>query len=116
MAILDGAHQVAVPALAATLTICIVFFPVVMLERPARFLFVPLALSVVFSMLASYLLSRTLVPSAGAQAHAAASITARERRRWARFNRWRDRKLRAAAEIATAALLSRAPRSIDAWC
>ena len=63
VAILDGAHQVAVPALAATLTICIVFFPVVMLEGPARYLFVPLALAVVFSMIASYLLSRTLVPA-----------------------------------------------------
>src|SRR5262249_12520964 len=63
VAILDGAHQVAVPALAATLTICIVSFPVVTLEGPARFLFTPLALAVVFSMVASYLLSRTLVPS-----------------------------------------------------
>ena len=63
VAILDGAQQIAVPALAATLTICIVFFPVVLLEGPARYLFVPLAIAVVFSMLASYLLSRTLVPA-----------------------------------------------------
>jgi multidrug efflux pump subunit AcrB len=63
VAILDGAHQVAIPALAATFTICIVFFPVVMLQGPARFLFVPLAIAVVFSMIASYLLSRTLVPT-----------------------------------------------------
>jgi multidrug efflux pump subunit AcrB len=63
VAILDGAHQVAVPALAATLTICIVFFPVLMLEGPARYLFVSLAVAVVFSMIASYLLSRTLVPT-----------------------------------------------------
>ena len=63
VAILDGAHQVATPALAATLTICIVFFPVVLLTGPARYLFTPLALAVVFSMLASYLLSRTLVPA-----------------------------------------------------
>jgi multidrug efflux pump subunit AcrB len=62
-AILDGARQVALPALAATLSICIVFFPVVLLTGPARYLFVPLALGVVFSMLASYLLSRTLVPT-----------------------------------------------------
>jgi multidrug efflux pump subunit AcrB len=62
-AILDGASQIAVPALAATLTICIVFFPVVLLRGPAKYLFVPLALSVVFAMLASYLLSRTLVPT-----------------------------------------------------
>jgi multidrug efflux pump subunit AcrB len=63
VAILDGASQIAVPALAATLTICIVFFPVVMLTGPAKYLFTPLALSVVFAMLASYVLSRTLVPS-----------------------------------------------------
>ena len=63
MAILDGAHEVATPALAATLTICIVFFPVVLLTGPARYLFTPLALAVVFSMLASYVLSRTLVPA-----------------------------------------------------
>jgi multidrug efflux pump subunit AcrB len=65
-AILDGAHQVAQPALAATFTICIVFFPVVLLSGPARYLFVPLALSVVFAMMASYLLSRTLVPALAA--------------------------------------------------
>jgi multidrug efflux pump subunit AcrB len=63
IAILDGAAQIAVPALAATLTICIVFFPVVLLYGPAKYLFMPLALSVVFAMLASYLLSRTLVPT-----------------------------------------------------
>src|SRR5206468_1425865 len=63
VAILDGAQQIAVPALAATLTICVVFFPVVLLEGPARFLFTPLALGVVISMMASYLLSRTLVPT-----------------------------------------------------
>jgi multidrug efflux pump subunit AcrB len=62
-AILDAASQVALPALAATLSICIVFFPVALLTGPSRFLFVPLALAVVFSMLASYLLSRTLVPT-----------------------------------------------------
>ncbi len=63
VAILTGARQVALPALAATLSICIVFFPVVLLTGPARYLFGPLALAVVFSMLASYLLSRTLVPT-----------------------------------------------------
>jgi len=61
-AILDGAQQIAVPAIVATLAICIVFFPVVLLRGPAKFLFVPLALAVVLAMLASYLLSRTLVP------------------------------------------------------
>lgn len=62
-AILDGARQVALPALSATLSICIVFFPVVLLAGPAKYLFVPLSLAVVFSMLASWLLSRTLVPT-----------------------------------------------------
>ena len=61
--ILDGARQIATPAMAATLTICIVFFPVVMLTGPSKYLFIPLAIAVVFSMLASYLLSRTLVPT-----------------------------------------------------
>ncbi len=63
IAILDGARQVAVPAIVATLSICIVFFPVVLLYGPAKFLFTPLALAVVLAMLASYLLSRTLVPT-----------------------------------------------------
>ena len=62
VAILDGARQIAVPAIVATLAICIVFFPVVLLTGPAKYLFQPLALAVVLAMLASYLLSRTLVP------------------------------------------------------
>jgi multidrug efflux pump subunit AcrB len=61
VAILDGASQIAMPTLVGTLSICIVFFPVVLLTGVARFLFTPLALAVVFSMLTSYLLSRTLV-------------------------------------------------------
>jgi multidrug efflux pump subunit AcrB len=61
-AILEGARQIATPTLVATLTICIVFVSVLFLEGPARFLFGPLAMSVVFAMLASYVLSRTLVP------------------------------------------------------
>ncbi|WP_005035765.1 efflux RND transporter permease subunit [Holophaga foetida] len=63
VAILDGARQIAVPAIVATLAICIVFFPVVLLVGPAKYLFTPLAMAVVYSMLASYLLSRTLVPT-----------------------------------------------------
>ncbi len=61
-AILDGAQQIAVPAFVATSAICIVFVPVLLLEGPARFLFVPFALAVVFAVFASYILSRTLVP------------------------------------------------------
>jgi multidrug efflux pump subunit AcrB len=62
-AILNGAHEIALPALVSTLSICIVFVPMFMLAGIARYLFIPLAESVVFAMLASYLLSRTLVPT-----------------------------------------------------
>jgi multidrug efflux pump subunit AcrB len=62
-AILDGASQIAVPAFVSTLAICIVFVPMFFLTGVARFLFVPLAEAVVFAMLASYFLSRTLIPT-----------------------------------------------------
>src|SRR5213594_1971951 len=62
-AILDGARQIATPAFVSTLSICIVFVPVVFLIGPAKYLFTPLAMAVVFAMLASYLLSRTIVPT-----------------------------------------------------
>ena len=98
-AILDGAQQIAVPAIVATLSICIVFFPVVLLVGPARFLFTPLAISVVLAMLASYLLSRTLVPALArmlmhgehhdgdGKAPSPGGFTGVA----VRFNRWRDR-------------------------
>jgi multidrug efflux pump subunit AcrB len=88
-AILDGAQQIATPAFVSTLSICIVFVPVVFLTGPAKYLFTPLALAVVFAMLASYLLSRTIVPtlvryllagethSPAASAHAAPGFFAR---------------------------------------
>jgi multidrug efflux pump subunit AcrB len=62
-AILDGAAQIATPALVSTLAICIVFVPMFLLSGVARYLFVPLAEAVCFAMLASYLLSRTVVPT-----------------------------------------------------
>ncbi|WP_431290271.1 efflux RND transporter permease subunit [Burkholderia cepacia] len=62
-AILEGAGEIAVPAFVSTLCICIVFVPMFFLTGVARFLFVPLAEAVVFAMLASYVLSRTLVPT-----------------------------------------------------
>jgi multidrug efflux pump subunit AcrB len=62
-AILDGAQQIAVPAFVSTLCICIVFVPVAFLTGTAKFLFTPLALAVVLAMAASYLLSRTIVPT-----------------------------------------------------
>src|SRR5260370_15888440 len=62
-AILDGAAEVATPAFVATLSICIVFVPILFLGGVGGALFAPLAMSVVFAMLASYFLSRTLVPT-----------------------------------------------------
>ncbi len=62
-AILDGARQIAVPAFVSTLCICIVFVPVAFISGAAKYLFTPLAMAVVFAMLTSYLLSRTLVPT-----------------------------------------------------
>jgi multidrug efflux pump subunit AcrB len=105
-AILDGAQQIALPALVSTLCIWIVFVPVGFIAGAARSLFVPLALAVVFAMLASYLLSRTLVP-AMVQALLPAELAAHGRPpgRFARFHarfehafeRLRDRYGRALA-------------------
>ncbi len=62
-AILDGAAQIAVPAFVSTLAICIVFVPVLLLTGAAKYLFTPLAMAVVFAMMMSYFLSRTLIPT-----------------------------------------------------
>ncbi len=62
-AILDGAQQIAVPAFVSTLCICIVFVPVVFITGAAKYLFTPLSMAVVFAMMTSYILSRTLVPT-----------------------------------------------------
>ncbi len=62
-AILDGAQEIAVPALVSTLSICIVFVPVAFIAGAAKSLFTPLAMAVAFAMLASYVLSRTLIPT-----------------------------------------------------
>jgi len=62
-AILDGAQEIAIPAFVSTLCICIVFVPVLMLSGAAKYLFTPLAMGVVFAMLTSYLLTRTVVPT-----------------------------------------------------
>jgi multidrug efflux pump subunit AcrB len=61
--ILDGSAQIAIPAFVSTISICIVFVPMFLLSGVAKYLFVPMAEAVVFAMLASYLLSRTLVPT-----------------------------------------------------
>jgi multidrug efflux pump subunit AcrB len=104
VAILDGAAQISLPVIMATLAICIVFFPVVLLQGPAKFLFTPMALSVVIAMLAAWLLSRTLVKTlsrmllAGERAHGhghdvdvdAAHASALSRFSW-KYNHLRDR-------------------------
>jgi len=82
-AILDGAQQIAVPAFVSTLAICIVFVPMFFLTGVARYLFVPLAEAVVFAMLASYFLSRTLVPTMAKyllRGHEAESLAASQSR------------------------------------
>jgi multidrug efflux pump subunit AcrB len=78
VSILNGASQIALPAIMATLAICIVFSPVALLTGPARFLFVPMALAVVFAMLASYVLSRTLVPTLSRMLMASEPLELRE--------------------------------------
>ncbi|WP_028221494.1 efflux RND transporter permease subunit [Paraburkholderia oxyphila] len=93
--ILEGAGEIAVPALVSTLCICIVFVPMFFLTGVARFLFVPLAEAVVFAMIASYILSRTLVPTLamllfaghdpGAHAQQGARLSGFARVHW-RFN------------------------------
>jgi len=78
-AILDGAQQIAIPAFVSTLCICVVFVPMFLLTGVSKFLFVPLAEAVVFAMLASYVLSRTLVPTLAKywlRAHVAAPVSA----------------------------------------
>ncbi len=103
VAILTGAEQVAVPALAATLAICIVFFPVVLLTGPSRYLFTSMALSVVISMMTSYFLSRTLVTASARMLmehehlHDGKPYTGKKF--WeglsVRFNNWRDKRFNA---------------------
>jgi multidrug efflux pump subunit AcrB len=100
-AILDGAQQIAVPALVSTLCICVVFIPMFLLTGVSRFLFVPLAEAVAFAMLASYLLSRTLVPTLAMywlHKHAAAGEQQAPRGPLARFQRGFERRFAAIRE------------------
>jgi multidrug efflux pump subunit AcrB len=91
VAILDGSAEIATPAFIGTLAICIVFFPVVLLYGVARFLFTPLALAVVYSMLTSYLLSRTLVPAMARYLMPAEHVAVTGNGLWPRFVRSFDR-------------------------
>src|SRR5437660_9048143 len=86
-AILDGASQIAVPAFVSTLSICIVFLPMFFLSGVARYLFVPLAEAVVFAMLASYFLSRTLVPTLALYLLKAKNASSRSRNPFTLFQR-----------------------------
>jgi multidrug efflux pump subunit AcrB len=86
-AIMDGAQQIAVPALVSTLCICIVFAPIAFLTGAAKSLFVPLGLAVVFAMLMSYVLSRTLVPT---MVHYLLAREAMEHHKPNAFVRWFD--------------------------
>ncbi|MGH7815650.1 MAG: efflux RND transporter permease subunit [Candidatus Binataceae bacterium] len=95
VAILDGAAQIAAPTFIGTLSICIVFFPVVLLTGVAKFLFTPLALAVVFAMLTSYLLSRTLVTTMARyllpETHAESPSSGLFARFLGGFNHWFER-------------------------
>ena len=84
-AILEGAAQIAVPALVSTLCICIVFLPMFFLGGVARYLFVPLAEAVVFAMLACYFFRRTLVPTLALYLLRAKEHARRRARPFARF-------------------------------
>src|SRR5262249_31468822 len=84
-AILKGSGEIAVPTLVSTLCICIVFVPMFMLSGVARYLFVPLAEAVVFAMLASYFLSRTLVPTLAVYLLRTANATAERPNAFARL-------------------------------
>ena len=109
--ILDGAAQIAVPALVSTLCICIVFLPMFFLTGVAKFLFVPLAEAVIFAMIASYVLSRTLVPTLAMYLLKGASHGGRKSLNpFARFQRVFERlfeKVRAAYSSLLARLVSR---------
>jgi multidrug efflux pump subunit AcrB len=97
-AILEGAAQIAIPAFVSTLCICIVFLPMFFLSGVARYLFVPLAEAVIFAMLASYVLSRTLVPTLAVyllKAHVHGEHDRNKRSIFARFQMGFDRGFQA---------------------
>ena len=130
VSILDGAAQISLPVIMATLAICIVFFPVLLLEGPARFLFTPMAIAVVVAMLAAWLLSRTLVKTlarmllAGERAHGHGHDAETDRAHASRlsrfsfrFNRARDagfERFRASYARLLTTLVARSGRTL-AW-
>jgi len=112
VAILDGASQIAMPTFVGTLAICIVFFPVVLLSGVAKFLFTPLALAVVYAMLTSYLLSRTLVPTMARYLLPATHQEPGGNGVWGRFIHWFNHRFecfRVAYRAALGAFIAAAP-------
>ncbi len=89
-AILDGARQIAIPALVSTLCICIVFLPMFFLSGVAKYLFVPLAEAVVFAMLASYFWSRTIVPTMAKYMLKEKAVAPGQNLKERAFDRWFD--------------------------
>lgn len=111
-AILEGASQIAVPTFVSTLTICIVFVAVLFLTGPAKYLFTPMALAVVFAMAASYLLSRTLVPVMvqfllPSEHHVTASAESPIAKLHARFEQWFEEWRRRYTEVLQSVLSRR---------
>ena len=89
-AILEGSRQILVPALVSTLAICIVFVPMFLLAGVSRYLFVPMAEAVVFAMITSYVLSRTLIPTLAKywlRTHAQEQVAAANPNAWQRFQK-----------------------------
>ena len=94
-AILDGANQIAIPAIVSTMCICIVFIPMFYLDGVSKYLFVPMAEAVIFAMIASYFLSRTLLPTMALYLlDTPHSDTAQAPTHLARFHHWFDEKFR----------------------
>ena len=117
-AILEGSAQISVPALVSTLCICIVFLPMFFLGGVARYLFVPLAEAVVFAMLASYLLSRTLVPTLALYLLRTKEHAAGARGLFARFQQGFERRfelIRSRYHLLLQGLVTRRRMSIPAF-
>ncbi len=112
-AILDGAHQIVMPAFVSLLCICIVFVPMFFLDGVARFLFVPMAEAVMFAMICSFILSRTLVPTMAMYLLQAASAPCRKTAPAPpRAIRWCGSS--AASRPASSSFRERLPRPADA--
>ncbi len=112
-AILEGSQQILVPALVSTLSICIVFVPMFLLAGVSRYLFVPMAEAVVFAMLTSYVLSRTLIPTLAKywlRTHAEEQEAQKNPNAWQRF----QKRFEARFENIRAALSPRARRRAEA--